>query len=158
MKMDDRFFINKTIELARAHSQEGRNGPFGAIVVRDGQILGEGWNRVVENNDPTAHAEIVAIRQACQAACSFALEGCTIYCSCEPCPMCLAAIYWARISRIVYAGTREDAAAAGFDDLWILDEIKKDTAARSIELVCLQRASAQQVFAEWTANEKKILY
>lgn len=156
--MNDQFFIDQAIERARAHSHDGRNGPFGAVVVRDGQILGEGWNRVVENNDPTAHAEIVAIRQACQAVGSYALEGCTIYCSCEPCPLCLSAIYWARISRVVYAGTREDAAAAGFDDLWILDEIRKDSADRSIELVCLQRASAQQVFADWINNEKKIMY
>jgi len=156
--MHDRFFIDRALEQARVHSQEGRNGPFGAVVVRDGQIIGEGWNRVVESNDPTAHAEMVAIRQACQATGSYALEGCTIYCSCEPCPMCLAAIYWARISRVVYAGTREDAAAAGFDDLWILDEIRRDETGRSIEHICRQRAAAQQVFADWVANAKKIMY
>jgi len=156
--MQDRFYIDKALEYARVHSQAGCHGPFGAVVVKGGQIIGAGWNRVVETSDPTAHAEIVAIRQACQTTGSHVLEGCTIYCSCEPCPMCLAAIYWARISRVVYAATRYDAAAAGFDDQWILDEIRRDEADRSIEHVSLPRAAAGQVFADWVANEKKIMY
>ena len=101
-------------------------GPFGAVIVRGGKVLAEGWNEVTSSNDPTAHAEVTAIRRACQAVGDFSLEGATLYTSCEPCPMCLASAYWARISRIVYSNTRDDAAAIGFDDAFIYDEMPKD--------------------------------
>ncbi len=105
--------------------EAGAGGPFGSVVVRDGRVIGEGWNQVTSTNDPTAHAEVVAIRRACAAIGSFSLAGATLYASCEPCPMCLASAYWARVSRIVFANTREEAAAIGFDDQLLYDEIPK---------------------------------
>jgi len=109
---DDRLHLLRAVALAREHMEAGEGGPFGAVIVRHGQVLAEGWNQVTSSNDPTAHAEVVAIRRACLAVDTFALEGAVLYASCEPCPMCLAAAYWARLSRIVYASTRDEAAAA----------------------------------------------
>ncbi|MBM3540264.1 MAG: nucleoside deaminase, partial [Alphaproteobacteria bacterium] len=117
--------MRRAIALSRERSATGEGGPFGAVVVRDGTIISEGWNQVVGGNDPTAHAEIVAIRRACAHRGSFSLDGCEIYTSCEPCPMCLAAILWARIGRIYYANTRVDAAAIGFDDDYFYREVAK---------------------------------
>jgi len=156
--MDDTYCLERAIALAREHSRDGRNGPFGAVIVRSGRIIAEGWNRVVETNDPTAHAEINAIRNACTAIDSYNLAGCTLYCSCEPCPMCLAAAYWARVERVVYAATGRDAAAAGFDDVVIRDELTKDPAKRSIKIDHVPLVSATQVFADWADNDRKVPY
>ncbi|NQT38096.1 MAG: nucleoside deaminase, partial [Planctomycetes bacterium] len=132
--------------------------PFGAVVVKDGQVVGTGWNRVTSDNDPTAHAEIVAIRQACQTLGSFSLAGCTLYSSCEPCPMCLAAIYWARIDALHYAATREDAARIGFDDALLYDEIPAAPADRSLRCVQHLRDEALVALDAWTRKEDRIEY
>jgi guanine deaminase len=151
-------FLLRAFELARQNIQSGGGGPFAALVVRHGEVIAEGVNRVTTTNDPTAHAEVVAIRQACQNLQSFQLEGCEIYCTCEPCPMCLAAIYWARASRIVFGASREDAAAAGFDDEWIYREIPLPAAERAIPATQELRAEALGVFEEWSENDRKISY
>lgn len=154
----DREFMMRAIELARAGMAANAGGPFGAVVVKDGEVIGEGNNRVTSTNDPTAHAEINAIRQACEKLQSFQLDGCTIYTSCEPCPMCLGAIYWARPERVVYACTRQDAAEIGFDDDFIYRELDKPVAGRTLALVNMMRADALEVFAEWSAKPDKIEY
>ena len=136
----------------------GHGGPFGAVIVRDGVVLAEGWNEVTSANDPTAHAEVVAIRRACEAAKDFSLKGATIYASCEPCPMCLAAICWARIDRLVFANTREEAAGIGFDDEAIYREVGKPIAGRSIPTIHAPTPKAASVFAEWAAKPDKIRY
>ncbi len=118
-------FMREAIELSKINIQEGRGGPFAALIVKDGTVLARGTNLVTSTNDPTAHAEIVAIREACQALGSFQLEGCDMYTSCEPCPMCLGAIYWARPRAVYYANTRDDAAEIGFDDRFIYDEFPR---------------------------------
>lgn len=151
-------FIRRAIELAREHSAGGICGPFGAVVVRAGEIVGEGWNRVVEGQDPTAHAEVVAIRDACRRLGTHLLEGCEIYASCEPCPMCLAAIYWARIGRIYYACTREDAAAAGFDDAEIYRQLALPPDKRSISATCIDSPHGHQLFEAWLRNPKRVAY
>jgi tRNA(Arg) A34 adenosine deaminase TadA len=130
MTEQDEKFMRRAIELAQNGMNAGDGGPFGAIVVKDGEIVGEGCNRVTSTNDPTAHAEVVAIRAACEKLNSFQLDGCTIYTSCEPCPMCLGAIYWARPAKVFYACTREDAANIEFDDQFIYEEIEKPIAMR----------------------------
>src|SRR5262245_29961376 len=124
-------FLREAIRLSIDKMQANEGGPFGAVIVRDGQIIGRGWNRVTSTNDPTAHAEIVAIRDACSRLKTFSLAGCEIYSSCEPCPLCLAAIFWARLDRIFYAATCEDAAAAGFDDGILYRELALPVANRS---------------------------
>ncbi|MDJ1158989.1 xanthine dehydrogenase accessory protein XdhC [Chelatococcus sp. SYSU_G07232] len=154
---DDRF-LARAVALSREHMLHGDGGPFGAVVVRDGFILGEGWNCVTSQNDPTAHAEVVAIRRACAAAGAFALHGATLYASCEPCPMCLAAAYWARLARIVYANTREAAAAIGFDDAFIYGEMPKAPGERSLVMEHRPLAEAAQVFADWLAKADRIPY
>src|SRR5919107_4408520 len=131
-KSDDQRYLARAVALSREHMERDAGGPFGAVIVRDGKVLAEGWNRVTSTNDPTAHAEVTAIRRACEAVQDFSLPGATLYTSCEPCPMCLASAYWARVSRIVYANTREDAAAIGFDDRLIYDEIPKPVTERLI--------------------------
>ncbi len=146
------------VRLSAERMREGAGGPFGAIVVKDGRIVAEGWNRVTSENDPTAHAEITAIRRACEALQNFSLRGCDIYASCEPCPMCLAAIYWARLDRITFANTREDAAAIGFDDALIYGEVSKPVADRIIPTLKLPLPEAQAVFAEWRAKPDKVEY
>src|SRR5438045_1315378 len=125
MTEKDEYFMQRAIRLAQNGMDSNAGGPFGALVVKDGEIIAEGSNRVTSTNDPTAHAEIVAIRNACQKLNSFQLDGCRIYTSCEPCPMCLGAIYWARPEKVFFACTREDAANVGFDDQFIYDEIEK---------------------------------
>lgn len=156
--MNDDYFLRMAIELARDGMNSGQGGPFGAVVVRDGEILSATPNRVTSTNDPTAHAEVVAIREACQKLNSHQLTGCTLYTSCEPCPMCLGAVYWARPDRIVYAAFHSDAAEAGFDDKFIYDELDKPRDARSIPMLQLLRADAQTVFAEWVEKGDKSLY
>lgn len=155
---DDLKFMRRALELARGGVDANIGGPFGAVVVKDGRIIGEGVNRVTSSNDPTAHAEVVAIRAACTALNSFQLEGCIIYSTCEPCPMCLGAIYWARPEKVVIAGTRDDAAAAGFDDAFIYDEICADFGQRRVPVESLLRDEAQAVFQLWIAKPDKIKY
>ena len=151
-------YMQRAAEISRQKMLAGEGGPFGAVVVRDDSILGEGWNRVTSTADPTAHAEIVAIRDACSRVGSFTLEGALIYTSCEPCPMCLAAIWWARISRIYYANTRNDAARIGFDDAEIYQEVTRDLTDRRIPLVHCPNQEAVQAMREWTEKQDKIPY
>lgn len=155
---DDQLYLSRAVALSRDHMNDGAGGPFGAVIVRDGHVLGEGWNQVTSSNDPTAHAEVVAIRRACEAVGDFALQGATLYTSCEPCPMCLASAYWARISRIVYANTREDAAEIGFDDSLIYDEIPKPVSERIIPMDHVPSLEARAVFDAWVENPNKIAY
>jgi tRNA(Arg) A34 adenosine deaminase TadA len=155
---DESAFLARAVALSREHMETGAGGPFGSVVVRDGAVIGEGWNRVTSANDPTAHAEVVAIRRACQAIGSFSLRGATLYASCEPCPMCLAAAYWARVSRIVFANTREEAAAIGFDDQLLYDEIPKPIGQRLIPTEHRPGAEAGAVFKDWLQKADKIAY
>ena len=150
--------MRRAIELAQTGVDRNAGGPFGAVVVKNGEIVGEGCNRVTSTNDPTAHAEVVAIRNACQKLGSFQLDGCTIYTSCEPCPMCLGAIYWARPARVFYACTREDAARVVFDDQFIYEEIEKNFEDRQMKLVNLMRDEGLRVFKNWTDKADKIEY
>lgn len=154
----DEKFMCRAIELAQKGMETGAGGPFGAVIVKDGEIVGEGCNRVTSTNDPTAHAEIVAIRAACQNLNSFQLENCTIYTSCEPCPMCLGAIYWARPAQVFYAATREDAAQIGFDDKFIYEEIEKEFAHRQMNFINLLRDEGVRVFENWTSKADKTEY
>jgi guanine deaminase len=151
-------FLRQAIALAREGMRSGLGGPFGALVVRDGVVIGQGQNRVSSSNDPTAHAEVVAIREACRNLGHFQLEGCILYTSCEPCPMCLGAIYWARPDRVFYAGSREDAAAAGFDDDLIYRELPLLPAERRIPMESRLREDAVAVFQEWLNMPNKIPY
>lgn len=151
-------FMRRAIELARDGMNAVGGGPFGSVVVRDGIIIGEGGNRVTATNDPTAHAEVVAIREACRSIGSFQLDGCTVYASCEPCPMCLGAIYWARAERVYIACTREDAANAGFDDEHIYEEMKLDRGERRVPMMAVLRDEGLMVFEEWIAKPDKIEY
>ena len=146
------------IRLARDKMRRNNGGPFGAVIVRHGKIIGRGWNRVTSTNDPTAHAEIMAIREACRRLKTFRLDDCELYASCEPCPMCLAAIYWARIGKIFYAGTRRDASAAGFDDDFLYRELARPAGRRRIPMKQLARAEALKVFGEWQRKPDKIHY
>ena len=155
---EDRRHLARAVALSREHMAAGEGGPFGAVIVRHGQVLAEGWNRVTSTNDPTAHAEVVAIRRACQAVDTFALEGAVLYASCEPCPLCLAAAYWARLSGVVYANTRADAAAIGFDDAFIYDEIPKAPADRVLPMLHAPDEEARAVFAEWMRKADRIAY
>lgn len=148
----------RAIEIAKHGVESNAGGPFGAVVAREGIIIGEGWNRVTSANDPTSHAEINAIRAACEAIGSFQLDGCVLYTSCEPCPMCLGAIYWARPLRVFYACTRVDAANVGFDDQFIYDEIGADIDKRKIETINLMRNEAIEVFNIWDVKNDKIAY
>lgn len=154
----DKPFLKRAIELAEEKSADGRHGPFGAVIVKGGQIIAEGWNRVVAAHDPSAHAEIMAIRAACEKLGSHELSGCTIYSSCEPCPMCLAAIYWARLDRVAFAATREDAAAAGFDDELLYHELSRSWEERKIATEQALHTQGRQVFEKWLANPRRIAY
>lgn len=150
--------MRRAIELSRIHMQNQQGGPFGAVVVLDGKIVAEGWNQVTSANDPTAHAEVVAIRNACAKLKTFELKNAEIYTSCEPCPMCLSAAYWARVSRIYFGNTREDAARINFDDDFIYREIPKGLHERTIPMSQLLRDEAFEVFKEWDAKADKIRY
>lgn len=159
MSEQDIIFLREAIELAREGMQNNTGGPFGAIVVKDGEIVGKGSNSVASTNDPTAHAEVVAIRDACNNLGHFQLDGCVLYTSCEPCPMCLGAIYWARPQRVVYAATKSDAdEIAGFDDSFIYKEINLPMEERSIPFKQKLRNEGQAVFHEWRDKDDKILY
>ncbi len=152
-------FMTRAIELAQAGVDDGLGGPFGCVIVKDGEIVGEGNNRVTSTLDPTAHAEVVAIREACRNLNSFQLEDCVIYTSCEPCPMCLGAIYWARPTRIFIACNRQDAAEAGFDDEFIYEEISSpDFASRKVPISMLMREEGLAVFRNWIEKPDKIQY
>jgi tRNA(Arg) A34 adenosine deaminase TadA len=157
-KRNDKELLHRAIALADTRSESGANGPFGAVVAKNATVVGEGWNRVVETSDPSAHAEIVAIREACARLKTHVLKGCTLYSSCEPCPMCLAAAYWARIDRIVYACTKEDAAKAGFDDSLIYREIKMGWGKRSITSARMSREQGVRVLKKWVRNPRKLPY
>lgn len=150
--------MRRAIALALENVRSGCGGPFAAIIVKDGQIIAEGTNCVASTNDPTAHAEVVAIRKACRALGNFQLTGCDLYATCEPCPMCMGAIYWARPTRIFYAGTTADAAAAGFDDAFIYDELKHTPAVRRISMQQLLRDDSLAVFSAWKQLENKKRY
>jgi len=150
--------MREAIRLSRQKMQTGAGGPFGAVVVRQGKIIARGWNRVTSANDPTAHAEVTAIRAACRKLGTFQLADCELYTSCEPCPMCLAAIYWARFRRVYYANSRRDAARIKFDDDFIYREVARPVAQRKIPMTQLLRAEALKVFAEWAAKPDKIRY
>lgn len=149
--------MKRAIELSKKNIEHG-GGPFGAVIVKDGQIIGEGFNKVTANNDPTAHAEVEAIREACKNINNFDLSGAEIYTSCEPCPMCLSAIYWARLGKIFYANTKKDAAAIEFDDDFIYTEIPKSIADRKISMVQMMRPEALEVFKAWQVSTVKIKY
>jgi guanine deaminase len=151
-------FMRRAIELSRKNMHTGAGGPFGAVIVKDGKIVGEGWNKVTSINDPTAHAEVEAIRDACKNLGTFELKACELYTSCEPCPMCLAAAYWARVGAIYFGNTREDAAAVQFDDEFLYNEIVKPLEKRTVPIKPLLRAEALTVFTEWTAKVDKIRY
>jgi tRNA(Arg) A34 adenosine deaminase TadA len=151
-------FMREAICLSREKMRRNAGGPFGAIIVRRGKIVGRGWNRVTSANDPTAHAEIMAIREACRRLKTFRLDDCELYASCEPCPMCLAACYWARLRKIYYANTRRDAAKIGFDDESLYREMVQPVSRRKLPMKQLIRKEALEVFAEWKNKPDKILY
>lgn len=154
----DSVFMQEAIRLSIEHMRRGDGGPFGAVIVKDGKIIGRGWNQVTSSNDPTAHAEVVAIREACRHLNTFWLEECALYASCEPCPMCLSAAYWARISHLHFAATRRDAAEAGFDDEKMYREISLAPFNRTLPTSQLLRESALAAFREWLAKPDKIPY
>ena len=150
--------MQRAIDLAVENVRSGHGGPFGAVIVRGGEIIAEGVNQVTSHNDPSAHAEIVAIRRACQLTGHFELKDCEIYASCEPCPMCLGAIYWARLGGLYFAANRHDAAAIGFDDSLIYNEIALDPGERQIPTLNLMREQGLAAFREWSQSVSKIRY
>ncbi len=151
-------WMERAIELAKTGMKTGSGGPFGCVIVKNEKVIAEGFNEVVSSNDPTSHAEIVAIRRACKKLHSFQLTGCEIYASCEPCPMCLGAIYWARPERVFFASTRKDAAKAGFDDEFIYEELHIDPGLRKIPMLHTGNREALNVFKEWAEKEDKTEY
>jgi guanine deaminase len=151
-------FMARAIQISIENARSGRGGPFGAVVVRAGEIIAEAANSVTACNDPTAHAEILAIREACAKLQRFELRGCELYASCEPCPMCLSAIYWARPERVYYASTTEDAAKIGFDDALIYREIARPQRERKIPMIQMMRDSALEAFSAWAALPNKKPY
>jgi tRNA(Arg) A34 adenosine deaminase TadA len=151
-------FLKEAVRLSDENMKSGKGGPFGCVIVKDGKIIAKGSNLVTSSNDPTAHAEIVAIREACKTLNTFQLTGCELYTSCEPCPMCLGAIYWARPDKVCYANTREDAAAIGFDDEFIYQEIAVPVNDRKILFQHVVLAEAKQVFRNWKNNPDRKEY
>ncbi|SMO37131.1 nucleoside deaminase [Solitalea koreensis] len=158
MKQSHLHFMQQAIDLSLEGQIKGEGGPFGAIVVKDGIVVGRGYNSVCATNDPTAHAEVVAIREACKNLGTFQLTGCTIYTSCEPCPMCLGAIYWARPDKVYFGNTRQDAAEIGFDDAFIYEEIPVPVHQRKIPMIPLGREQALAAFRKWAENGDKTLH
>jgi guanine deaminase len=156
--MSQKKFMREAIKLAEAGMRGGRGGPFGCVVVRKGEVIGRGHNRVTSTNDPTAHAEVVAIRDACANLETFQLDDCELYTSCEPCPMCLAAIYWARIPRLFFGNTRADAAAIGFDDDFIYGQMPLPPEERTVAMQPFLRSEAMGAFREWTKKKNKVRY
>ncbi len=155
---EKKIHMRQAIELALSNVSKNNGGPFGAVVVKDGEIIGRGANLVTSSNDPTAHAEIVAIREAARNIGSFELKDCEIYTSCEPCPMCLGAIYWARIDKLYYAATKDDAAKADFDDSFIYKEFSLPKDQRSVQSLQLMRDDAVKVFEAWNESGDKVKY
>ena len=153
-----RQFMRKAIELSIENVRSGKGGPFAALVVKDGEVIATGTNQVTTAFDPTAHAEVVAIRGACRALSQFQLTGCEIYTSCEPCPMCLGAIYWARPSKVYFANTHADAARIGFDDSFIYQQLEAPVAERSIPMIQLMRDEALSAFEEWERKIDRVAY
>jgi guanine deaminase len=151
-------FMWEAIRLSQQNIRDGKGGPFACVIVKDGKVIARGTNLVTSINDPTAHAEVVAIREACKTLGTFQLNGCEIYTSCEPCPMCLGALYWARVDKIYYANSRIDAASIGFDDLFLYQEIPKNINDRKIPTKQLMREEALAVFREWEQKQDKIQY
>jgi guanine deaminase len=151
-------FMEEAIQLSINNVTSGKGGPFGAVVVKEGKIIARGANSVTTNNDPTAHAEVMAIREACKTLNTFQLTGCEIYTSCEPCPMCLGAIYWARPDKLFYANTKQDAAAIEFDDNFIYEEIAKPIHERKLFTQQLMRNEAQEAFNKWKESTIKMEY
>jgi guanine deaminase len=154
----DNPFMARAIQLAVENVRSASGGPFGAVIVRDGGIVAEGANQVTSINDPTAHAEVLAIRAACAKLKAFELDGCDIYTSCEPCPMCLGAIYWARLSRVYFASAAADASKAGFDDSLIYREIAQPHAQRTIPMIQMMREESLAAFCAWEEKPNKIAY
>lgn len=151
-------FMQRAIELAKTGMENNLGGPFGCVIVKNNEIVGEGMNEVLFSNDPSAHAEIVAIRNACKNLNDFQLTGCDIYTSCEPCPMCLGAIYWSRPENVYYAASKNDAARAGFDDEFIYEELSVDLTERSIPMKQIEREEAVRLFEQWILKEDKTEY
>lgn len=158
MSEADEKYMRRAIAIAREGMNANAGGPFGCVIVKDGEIVGEGHNQVTSTNDPTAHAEVVAIRDACSSLKAFQLDGCTIYTSCEPCPMCLGAIYWARPAALFIAGTRKDAADAGFDDDYIYKELERPNAERTMTMKSLLRDEVIALFEDWKSKIDKTDY
>jgi guanine deaminase len=154
----ERHFMYLAIEESKLGMDANHGGPFGCVIVKGDEVIARGHNQVLQTNDPTSHAEVVAIRNACAALNSFQLTGCEIYCSCEPCPMCLGAIYWARPDRVYYANTKQDAASIGFDDQFIYEELKQPHNSRRIPMLQIEMKDARQVFEEWKLKGNKTLY
>lgn len=154
----DEYFMRRAIQMAEKGMDSNAGGPFGCVIVKDGKIIAEGHNCVTSTNDPTAHAEVVAIREACKALGSFQLDGCTIYTSCEPCPMCFGAIYWARPKMVYFACTKKDAAQINFDDQFIYDELEKEIDNRAIKFIKLMQKEAIPVFEKWASKQDKTSY
>jgi guanine deaminase len=154
----DQHFMQQALALARRGVEQGHGGPFGAVVVIGDRIVGEGWNRVIQRNDPTAHAEVLAIRAACEASGAYHLADASLYTTCEPCPMCMGALYWARIGRLVYGASAEDAAAIGFDDRRIRDELQKPIEKQKIHAFQLMQNECRQLFRLWWDSDKRIDY
>lgn len=151
-------FMREAIRLSIENVESGTGGPFGAVITREGEIIARGTNRVTSSNDPTSHAEVVAIRAACESLQDYQLTDCEIYCSCEPCPMCLGAIYWARLGAIFYANTKADAAEIEFDDQFIYEELDREIPHRSLVTKQLLREEALAAFEKWAASETRIKY
>ena len=151
-------FLQQAIDLASKNVTAHQGGPYGALIVKEGRIISASGNCVTKDNDPTAHAEVMAIRQACSALKSFQLDDCILYSSCEPCPMCLGAIYWARVNQVFFACNRFDAKKAGFDDSFIYDEIRLEVEKRHIPMQQLEITNAEKPFLEWNRQKKKIIY
>src|SRR5712675_1104687 len=158
LQPDEKNFLERAIFLSRQGMESGQGGPFGCVIVKDNEIVGEGTNRVTSSNDPTAHAEVVAIREACGKLKSFQLSGCGLYTTCEPCPMCMALVYWAHLDKVYYANTAADAAKIGFDDARIYQELKLPHAQRSLPLIQMMRQDAMAAFTAWERKPDKVGY
>lgn len=158
MTSEQEHYLQLAIQQSDKGMEEGHGGPFGCVIVKDGKVLVATHNKVLSTNDPTAHAEVVAIREACRMLNDFQLTGCELYASCEPCPMCMGAIYWARPGKVYFAATKKDAAEAGFDDSFIYEEMDVDYSDRKIPFINLPLEAAKQVFEKWKAKTDKILY
>ncbi|ASZ13622.1 nucleoside deaminase [Chitinophaga pendula] len=154
----EQYFMKIAVELSRQGMEKGDGGPFGCVIVKGDEIVGRGWNQVLLHNDPTAHAEVVAIRDACTRLGTFQLQDCELYTSCEPCPMCLGAIYWARPMKVYFANTQDDAAAIDFDDSFIYREINVPHTDKRIPFIAFPSKEAKEVFELWKRKENKLLY